>query len=129
MRRPLFLARAVYRRRRLRDAARLLPVLGFFLLMLPAFGHRAEAEGRTLAPYLSMLNRVRREHRSLQLLRNLTVHGSDDENILVFAKQAVVGDPRPVPDLGRDQLVVVKTLDDEGLDVGGFLVALDEAHP
>ena len=25
---PLFLARAVYRRRRLRDAARLLPVLG-----------------------------------------------------------------------------------------------------
>lgn len=47
MRRPLFLARAVYRRRRLRDAARLLPVLGFFLLMLPAFGHRAEAEGRT----------------------------------------------------------------------------------
>jgi uncharacterized membrane protein len=33
--RPLFLARAPYRRRRLRDAARLLPVLGLFLLMLP----------------------------------------------------------------------------------------------
>ncbi len=32
---PLFLARAVYRRRRLRDAARLLPVLGLFLLLLP----------------------------------------------------------------------------------------------
>jgi formate hydrogenlyase subunit 3/multisubunit Na+/H+ antiporter MnhD subunit len=33
--RPLFLARAPYRRRRLRDAARLLPVLGLFLLLLP----------------------------------------------------------------------------------------------
>lgn len=34
-RRPLFLARAPYRRRRLRDAARLLPVLGALLLLLP----------------------------------------------------------------------------------------------
>jgi hypothetical protein len=32
---PLFLARAPYRRRRLRDAARLLPILGVFLLVLP----------------------------------------------------------------------------------------------
>lgn len=35
VKRPLFLARAPYRRRRLRDAARLLPVLGVFLLLLP----------------------------------------------------------------------------------------------
>lgn len=33
--RPLFLARAPYRQRRLRDAARLLPILGFLLLLLP----------------------------------------------------------------------------------------------
>jgi hypothetical protein len=32
---PLFLARAVYRKRRLRDAARLLPIFGFLLLLLP----------------------------------------------------------------------------------------------
>ncbi len=32
---PLFLARASYRRRRLRDAARLLPIVGVFLLLLP----------------------------------------------------------------------------------------------
>jgi hypothetical protein len=32
---PVFLARALYRRRRLRDAARLLPVLGLLLLLLP----------------------------------------------------------------------------------------------
>lgn len=34
---PMFLARAPYRRRRLRDAARLLPILGMFLLLLPLF--------------------------------------------------------------------------------------------
>jgi peptidoglycan/LPS O-acetylase OafA/YrhL len=33
--RPLFLARAPYKRRRLRDAARLLPVLGVLLMVLP----------------------------------------------------------------------------------------------
>jgi hypothetical protein len=32
---PLFLARASYRQRRLRDAARLLPIVGLFLLLLP----------------------------------------------------------------------------------------------
>lgn len=30
---PLFLARSVYRKRRLRDAARMLPIFGFVLLM------------------------------------------------------------------------------------------------
>ncbi len=34
---PLFLARDSYRQRRLRDAARLLPVLGVVLLLLPGF--------------------------------------------------------------------------------------------
>jgi hypothetical protein len=40
---PLFLARASYRRRRLRDAARLLPIIGLFLLLLPLLW---TAEGR-----------------------------------------------------------------------------------
>lgn len=42
---PLFLARAVYRRRRLRDAARLLPVLGLMLFLLPALGRGATRSG------------------------------------------------------------------------------------
>ncbi len=33
---PLFLARSAYRRRRLRDAARLLPIVGLFLLHVPS---------------------------------------------------------------------------------------------
>lgn len=60
----------------------------------------AEAEGRSLAPYLTRLNEIRRHHRSLQLLRNLQVHHSDDEQVLVYSKQA-----------GDDLVVVVVNLD------------------
>ncbi len=39
---PAFLARASYRRRRIIDAARLVPVLGLFLFMLPILWRPAE---------------------------------------------------------------------------------------
>ena len=65
----------------------------------------AEAEGRTLAPYLTRLNELRRRHRSLQLLRTVVVHHSDDENVLVFSKQARAGDPT------SDTVIVVVNLD------------------
>ncbi|HEX6247408.1 MAG TPA: alpha-1,4-glucan--maltose-1-phosphate maltosyltransferase [Nocardioidaceae bacterium] len=48
----------------------------------------AERSGRTLAPYITRLNEIRRQHPALQLLRNLTVHHSDDESVLVFSKLA-----------------------------------------
>ncbi|HET6626514.1 MAG TPA: alpha-1,4-glucan--maltose-1-phosphate maltosyltransferase [Nocardioidaceae bacterium] len=48
----------------------------------------AEAEGRSLAPYITRLNELRRAHPALQQLRNLTVHSSDDESILIFSKQS-----------------------------------------
>ena len=43
---PLFLQRRPYRRRRRIDAARLLPVFGAFLLLLPMLWAPAEGEGR-----------------------------------------------------------------------------------
>ncbi|HWR85618.1 MAG TPA: alpha-1,4-glucan--maltose-1-phosphate maltosyltransferase [Rhodoglobus sp.] len=46
----------------------------------------AEAEGRSLAPFLTLLNRARAEHPSLQQLRNLDIHWSDDDSILVYSK-------------------------------------------
>ena len=49
---------------------------------------RAASEGRTLAPYLTKLNDIRRRHPALQLLRNVTIHSSDDENIIVYSKRA-----------------------------------------
>ncbi|WP_252274625.1 alpha-1,4-glucan--maltose-1-phosphate maltosyltransferase [Nocardioides sp. LMS-CY] len=51
----------------------------------------AEREGRSLAPYLTRLNEIRRAHPALRLLRNLSIHWSDDENILVFSKRATSG--------------------------------------
>jgi len=60
----------------------------------------AEREGRTLAPYLTRLNELRRAHPSLQLLRNLTVHHTGDDHILCFSKTA-----------GDDTVIVVLNLD------------------
>ncbi|MDP3893680.1 alpha-1,4-glucan--maltose-1-phosphate maltosyltransferase [Nocardioides sp.] len=70
----------------------------------------AEKEGRTLAPYLTRLNEIRRAHPALQLLRNLTVHSSDDENILVFSKTARSGTAQSKTG-GDDQVIVVVNLD------------------
>lgn len=42
---PLFLARAVYRLRRRRDAARLVPLVGLFLFLLPLLWGAARAGG------------------------------------------------------------------------------------
>ncbi|MDQ3615068.1 MAG: alpha-1,4-glucan--maltose-1-phosphate maltosyltransferase [Actinomycetota bacterium] len=65
----------------------------------------AEAAGRTLAPYLTKLNEIRRRHPALQLLRNLSVHSSDDESVLVFSKHAT--DTEGI----LDQLIIVVNLD------------------
>src|SRR3954469_25408858 len=72
----------------------------------------AEAEGRTLAPYLTRLNAVRREHPALQQLRHLTVHSSDDDNILVFSKSASVDGGAEAGT--EDTVIVVINVDPHG---------------
>ncbi|THD82880.1 hypothetical protein E7811_12040 [Aliigemmobacter aestuarii] len=47
---PLFLPRRSYRARRMRDAARLLPVAGLFLFFLPMLWAPATTEARDTAP-------------------------------------------------------------------------------
>jgi hypothetical protein len=49
MRRPLFLARQSYRRRRLHDMARLLPVFGTFLMILPMLWGEDDSDIRNTA--------------------------------------------------------------------------------
>ncbi len=49
MRRPLFLARQSYRRRRLHDMARFLPVLGTFLMILPMLWGEDDSDIRNTA--------------------------------------------------------------------------------
>jgi starch synthase (maltosyl-transferring) len=47
---------------------------------------KAEKMGVSLSPYLTELNRIRSEHPALRQLRNLDVHWSDDDSILVYSK-------------------------------------------
>jgi starch synthase (maltosyl-transferring) len=47
---------------------------------------KAEKMGVSLAPYVTELNRIRAEHPALRQLRNLDVHWSDDDSILVYSK-------------------------------------------
>ena len=66
---------------------------------------QAEAEGRSLAPYLTMLNDVRRRHPALQELRNLTVHNAEDDAIVSFSKTTTQ------PDGVRDTVIAVVNVD------------------
>jgi starch synthase (maltosyl-transferring) len=69
---------------------------------------RAEAEGASLAPYVTMLNRLRSAHPALRQLRNLTVHGSDNEAIVVYSKHL----PGEFIRSGRaDTVIVVANVD------------------
>ncbi|GAA0552912.1 hypothetical protein GCM10010172_39280 [Paractinoplanes ferrugineus] len=63
--------------------------------------HWAEHDeaGTTLAPYLTLINNIRRAHPALHRLRNLRFHHADDEHILVFSKARRVYD--------RDDVIVV----------------------
>jgi starch synthase (maltosyl-transferring) len=53
---------------------------------------RAEAQGRTLAPYLTLLNDLRSRHPALQQLRNLTFHATDNDEIIAYSKHGAGGD-------------------------------------
>ncbi|MCX0276810.1 alpha-1,4-glucan--maltose-1-phosphate maltosyltransferase [Nocardia zapadnayensis] len=60
----------------------------------------ALAEGRSLAPYITRLNAIRRAHPALGELRNIAFHTSDDDAVLVFSKRT-----------GDDVLIVVLNVD------------------
>jgi starch synthase (maltosyl-transferring) len=64
----------------------------------------AEREGRSLAPYLTRLNEIRRAHPALRRLRNLRFHPTDGDAILAFSKQEGTG-------ADADAVLVVVNLD------------------
>jgi starch synthase (maltosyl-transferring) len=66
---------------------------------------RAEAEGRSLAPYLRQLNHLRRVNPALQRLRNLRFHHIDNDAMTCFSKR--VGEPGN----GENTVLVVCLLD------------------
>jgi starch synthase (maltosyl-transferring) len=63
----------------------------------------AEASGNSLAPYLAMLNRVRRDHPAMRSLHTLAVHSADTEQVLVWSRRD-----------GDDTVIIVLTLDSYG---------------
>ncbi|MGN7967979.1 maltotransferase domain-containing protein [Microbacterium sp. 22296] len=68
----------------------------------------AEASGHSIAPYLRMLNAARRAHPALRQLRNLDVHWSDDDAILVYSKHL----PAALSPTGAsDTIIVVANVD------------------
>jgi starch synthase (maltosyl-transferring) len=68
----------------------------------------AEAAGDSLAPYLRRLNEIRRAHPALRQLRNLAVHWSDDDSILVYSKHL---DGIFTPSGEDDTILVVANVD------------------
>ncbi|XTZ16650.1 alpha-1,4-glucan--maltose-1-phosphate maltosyltransferase [Micromonospora echinospora] len=58
----------------------------------------AQAQGRSLAPFIATLNRVRQENRALHQLRNLVFHEIDNPMLLCWSKRD--------PDTGNTVLVV-----------------------
>ncbi len=69
----------------------------------------AEAEGRTLAPYLTRLNELRRQHPALQRLRNLRFHHTDSDQIICYSKTITDNDGHH-----SDTVLVVVNLDPHG---------------
>lgn len=63
----------------------------------------ASAEGRTLAPYITMLNNFRREHPALQTLRDITFHKTDNDEVIAYSKKE-----------GDDVVLVICSLDPKG---------------
>ena len=76
----------------------------------------------SLAPYLTRLNEIRAAHPALRQLRNLDVHWSDDDSILVYSKYlpgALTGEP-------DDAIIIVANVDPHS--VRETMVHLDESR-
>jgi starch synthase (maltosyl-transferring) len=72
---------------------------------------KAAMLGRTLAPYLTRLNAIRRGHPALGQLRNIRFHRSDDDAVLVFSKHL---DGAFTASGRSDTILVVANLDPHG---------------
>ncbi|MFI1865908.1 alpha-1,4-glucan--maltose-1-phosphate maltosyltransferase [Streptomyces jumonjinensis] len=60
----------------------------------------AERTGRTIAPLITALNRIRRRHPALQQLRDVAFHPTDNDAVIAYSKRS-----------GRDAVIVVVNLD------------------
>jgi starch synthase (maltosyl-transferring) len=68
----------------------------------------AEAQGKSLAPFITLLGRIRAGHPALRQLRNLEIHRSDDDSVLVYSKYL---DARFTGTGAADALIIVANVD------------------
>ncbi|MGK5631969.1 maltotransferase domain-containing protein [Streptomyces sp. URMC 123] len=71
----------------------------------------AEQSGRSIAPLITTLNRLRRRHPALRRLRNLRFHHADDDAVLVYSKRAPYGIGPAAPGAASDVVLTVVNLD------------------
>jgi starch synthase (maltosyl-transferring) len=69
----------------------------------------AVADGRSLAPFLTKLNQIRREHPALHRLTNLHIHRMDHESITCFSKR---------DELSGDTVLVICSTDPHNVTEG-----------
>ncbi len=69
---------------------------------------KAQRDGKSISDYLSKLNRIRATHPALRQLRNLSLHWSDDDSILVYSKRVSA---EFTADSSSDTVIVVANLD------------------
>lgn len=91
------------------------------------FKHRdyaaALAEGRSLQPLLTDLNRIRREHPAMQTLTTIRFHAADDPQVLVFSKHLSAEETGT----GRADTILVASLTEHDRDAWTTL-RLDLEH-
>ncbi|MEU3371236.1 alpha-1,4-glucan--maltose-1-phosphate maltosyltransferase [Streptomyces sp. NPDC006660] len=85
----------------------------------------AEREGRSIAPLITTLNRVRRRHPALRQLRSVHFHDTDNDALIAYSKRS-----------GSNTVVVVANLDPHhtqeatvSLDMPALGLARDESFP
>lgn len=84
----------------------------------------AEASGKSLAPFVTLLNSIRNAHPALLDLENLTLHKSSDEATLVFSKHKNLAATADSP-ARKDTIIVVINVDPHSMREGQVTLDLD----
>ncbi|NGN85360.1 alpha-1,4-glucan--maltose-1-phosphate maltosyltransferase [Arthrobacter silviterrae] len=84
----------------------------------------AEAAGKSLAPFVTLLNKIRRAHPSLLDLENLTLHRSSDPSTLVFSKHKTIAATKDEP-ARKDTIIVVINVDPHSMREGQVTLDLE----
>lgn len=84
----------------------------------------AEAQGNSLAPFVTLLNTIRRAHPALLDLQNLSLHESSDPATLVFSKHKLIAATAEEP-ARKDTIIVVINVDPHSMREGEVTLDLD----